>query len=270
MVRIKHVMISTNQIFAFTVFGLLFLGCGRDTTGDGTTGETTDNETTDGETNGGDGGLLPARGITISKVEANQGVTIPIGVGGDWVDGSARNGRLIQGRRTLIRIHYTLVPDWSPRDIEARLTLDHEDGSTETLTQVKSVTADSDPTLLDGTFWFELEPDTSQTLAGSTYQVELLETDLGAEAGAQLSEGIWANPMSGPRLLGFEDIPMELKMVLVPIHYTGAGMDTIPDLDEVEISEAMKSLHPVTEVLSTLHAPIEYSHERASHSARRA
>src|SRR5688500_12261678 len=46
---------------------------------------------------------IPARGIVLTDVEANQGVGVPILREGAWVQGSARNAELVRGRDMLLR-----------------------------------------------------------------------------------------------------------------------------------------------------------------------
>jgi hypothetical protein len=216
----------------------------------------------DDQNSGGDtsdessGEVTLARGISIDEVEINQGTRIPIGYGGDWLDGAERLGYLISSRDSLMRIHYSVDEDWEPRDIEARLTLGFPDGTTQTFTQPKWVEQSSQPYSLDGTFWFGLVADEGQTVAGTTYQLELWETAPGA--GAQFEEGLHTNPADSPQLIGFESIQMQIKTLLVPIEYNG----TIPDLTEEIQQQVVNNLYeqnPTTEILWEVHEPVPYN-----------
>lgn len=200
--------------------------------------------------------LTRARGISIDEVEINQGTRIPIGFGGDWVDGSQRLGYLIASRDSLMRIHYSVDEDWVPREIEARLTLGSPDGTTQTLSQVKMVEGSSQPYSIDGTFWFGLVADVGQTVAGTSYQIELWETEPGA--GGSLEEGLHTNPADGRQLIGFESVPMQIKVVLVPIEYNGK----VPNLSEEVQAQVVNNLYeqnPTTEILHEVHAPVPYT-----------
>jgi hypothetical protein len=226
-----------------------------------------DSEATDGgdeQLSNGDGDttgepeLAPtlARGISIVEVELNQGTRIPIGEGGDWVDGADRLGYLIASRDSLLRIHYTVDEGWAPRPIEARLTLGYPDGTTQTLSSIRQVEANSQPYSLNGTFYFGLVADAGQTVAGTTYQIELWETEGGAGEG--LAEGANVNPAEGARLIGFESVPMQIKVVLVPIDYN----NRIPDLSESVQATVVNNLYeqnPATEILYDIHAPVAYT-----------
>ena len=54
---------------------------------------------------------VPARGITITGVTANHGINVSLAAGDQWVDGTGREGRLVTGRDTLVRVYYTLDDD---------------------------------------------------------------------------------------------------------------------------------------------------------------
>ena len=183
----------------------------------------------------------PARGISITQVEVNQGVAVAVGEGSEWVDGASRNTHLIAGRRALVRVHVELDEGWEAREVEARLVLDNGDEQ-QTLSHIEMVSSAATY------FWFDLAADSVFNAASTTYRVELHERSDGA--GASLSEGTWANPADGPGYLGFEADPMELKLVIVPIHVSGLiDHETVVAVEEVEaLRERVMSLFPVTEV----------------------
>ncbi len=199
--------------------------------------------------------LTLARGISIDEIELNQGTRVPIGFGGDWVDGPDRLGFLISSRDSLLRVHFSVEDGWIPREIEARLTLGYPDGTSETLSQVRMVEESSQPHSLDGTFWFGIAAELGQTVAGTTYQLELWETTPGA--GAELEEGLPVNPAEGPKLIGFESVPMQIKVLLVPIEYNGK----VPDLSEAVQQQIVNNLYeqnPTNEIIWDVHSPVPY------------
>jgi hypothetical protein len=200
--------------------------------------------------------LTLARGISIDEVEINQGTRIPIGYGGDWVDGAGRLGFLIASRDSLLRIHYSVDPDWEPREIEARLTLGFPDGTSKVLSKRKTIESSSQPYSLDGLLWFGLVADAGETVTGTTYQIELWETVAGA--GAKLEEGLHSNPADGPQLIGFEAVPMQIKVVLVPIEYN----NKVPQLNETVTQQVINNLYeqnPATEILYEIHEVVPYT-----------
>lgn len=199
-------------------------------------------------------GPTPARGISIVEVEINQGIRVPIGVGGDWIEESERSGYLIASRDSLLRIHYAVEPGWVPREIEARLTLELPDGSSKSFTDLRMIEGDSSRDDFYATYYFGLVADSGETVAGTRYAVELWETGPGGE---QLPERDWANPAAGPQPIGFAPGPMQIKTVLVPITY----QDKTANLDEPTTQLMIESLYeqnPTSEILYDVHDPVIY------------
>jgi hypothetical protein len=197
----------------------------------------------------------PARGIAIREIEVNQGTRVVIGENGDWVDPEQRALGLIASRDSLLRVHYTVDPGWIPRDIEARLLLSHADGTSETLSVAQHVEGDSTPDSLEGGFWFAL---TAQQAAPQTeYRVELWEL---RETLEELPELAWANPAAGPQPIGFEAVALEMKVVIVPIHYVPD--DTTPELDDEVLAEFVDGLYeqnPTNRVLLDVREPVDFA-----------
>jgi len=52
--------------------------------------------------------IVAARGISISHIEANQGVQVDVSRGGKWVEIEARNSILLDRRDTYFRVHYSV------------------------------------------------------------------------------------------------------------------------------------------------------------------
>jgi hypothetical protein len=201
---------------------------------------------------------MPARGIEIREIEVNQASRVVIGEGGDWVDVEQRSLGLIASRDSLVRVHYRVAPGWIPHAIEARLTLEYPDGTQQVLSAIKQVEGDSTLDPLDGGFWFSLSAGAGQTEAQIEYRVELWET--GDDVGETMPELAWANPDEGTRPIGFEAIPLELKVVLVPIHYLPA--DKTPMLDDAAIAELIDDLYeqnPTNSVVYDVRDPVDYA-----------
>ncbi|MFV8755950.1 hypothetical protein ACNOYE_35815 [Nannocystaceae bacterium ST9] len=196
----------------------------------------------------------PARGISITEIEINQGTRVAIGEGGEWLAEDERSLGLIASRDALLRVHYTVEPGWVARDIEARLQLEFLDGTSQTISMVATVEGDSRPDPLDGGFWFKLGA--AQTLAETAYRVELWETQ--DELGLDLPERDWANPAAGPMPIGFEAIPLEIKVVFVPIHYLPLAT-TAPSDDAAlaPLIDALYEQNPTNLVLFDVREPID-------------
>ena len=202
----------------------------------------------------------PARGISITQVEANQGTAVFIGQDGEWVPGEARLGPLVRDRNTLIRLHYTIDPAWTPREIEARLLLEFEDGTSKTLTHRRMVDADSQANSLNGSFYFGLVADAGEVTPGMSFKVELHEVADGQGEG--LPEGVWQTPPA-PELLGIQPEPMELKIVFVPFHHKYGDIDRVADTSEENmkiITEALYEQNAVTTLTWEVHEPMMWEY----------
>src|SRR5690606_1242204 len=75
---------------------------------------------------------IPASGIHIDWVEANQGIGVAIGAHGGAVAPDQRTAYLVRHRPTLLRAFWTLDPSFAPREIEAQLRLTTPEGQRET------------------------------------------------------------------------------------------------------------------------------------------
>jgi hypothetical protein len=192
---------------------------------------------------------IPARGLTITQVTANHGIGVSIATGADWVDGSGREGRLATGRDTLIRISYTLDPDWVERDIEAQLDL-YVGGESFEFTTRKTIVVDSSDTYLEGALWFALPAAEGFTEPDASFQVSLWEVEPGGESA---EEHVNVAPASGPELIGFESIPMEMNVVFVPFAFNGR----IPETDDEAKMAIINNEIYQTEPIQTLNTAID-------------
>jgi hypothetical protein len=203
---------------------------------------------------------VPARGISILEIEANQGTRVALtGEEGEWVGPSQRNMKLVSDRDTLLRVHWTVDDGWKPHEVKARMTLDVGDGKPIVREQTKVVSGDSTRTALDRTFYFGLVADEGETVPGAKVRIELLESHV--EQNTSLEKAVQMAPASGSELIGFEADPMHMKVVLVPIHYTGDGNDRMPDLNEANVKTLIDALYeenPVQEIKYQVRGQIGY------------
>jgi hypothetical protein len=284
-------MSSRNKICLFVVsscFCLLMPACQEGSSGSesdgesgsGTTGDDGDDGTSDGEsgTGGGSGSgedttttgppefePIYARGISISKVDVSQGTSIPVAVDGQWVGPEERNSRVVEGRNMLIRAFWEYEEGWEPREIEGRLTLGMPDGTTEVASKtvmVDNITFEYD---LNRTFHWMLPAE--MVLNGLEFQVELYETDLGYEAEPEPDPPPVA-PVDGLNYIGVELHPMEIKVVLVPVDYSGGDCQTLAEPTEDQFDkfvEYMYEQNPVQEAIFRVHeTPIVFHQEITS------
>jgi hypothetical protein len=237
----------------------LLFGCGGPTTDDPAGDESEAvggaDEQAEGETTAAPFEPTLARGITITEVEANPGVGVPIALGAEWVGPAERNARLPRDRDTLLRVQFTVDPDWIPRDIEARLLLSYEDGSSQTLTATKFIEGDSNPNFLDTGFFWGLVAEEGMVQPGMSFQVQLWEV---AEGGESLAEGVPSSPAGGPSLVGVEPAPMEMNVMFVPIVYNGSGPNVADDVKTFMVENGLLQHNPLQSVNYEWHEPVEY------------
>ncbi len=228
------------------------------TTGATSTSTTDEGESeSTGESTGATLEPLPARGIALTHVDANQGVAVQLtDVDGGWI--GARTTALIRDRPMMIRAFVDVADDWQEREIEGRLLLRGEDGEASELVHVQSVSGDSSQTSAVNSFIWRLPANAVKP--GLEFQVVLYEVD-DAMVDTPAPDPAPVHPLSGLELVGVEDWPAEIKIVLVPVHNTFDGCDLTADLtDEVveDVRSSVYQINPVQEVrVEIADAPIE-------------
>jgi hypothetical protein len=224
----------TSLLFPLSVFALACApeDLGVQDEGNGSTEGETSQGSTEGEastsadeTASTSGGMeevdVPARGgIAVSLVEANSGVAIPIGQDGAWVGPEGRNAPLPKGRDTAVRVYVEVdEATWVQRDIEARLSIHLPDDTVETMSVITTVAGNSSTTSLQSGFLFGVLGE--QMVPGVRYQVELYEAGTGWEELPEVAEP--PSAPAEPEFLGVEDTELAMKVVLVPVNYSGPG-----------------------------------------------
>ncbi|HET6585421.1 MAG TPA: hypothetical protein VFG69_18310 [Nannocystaceae bacterium] len=202
---------------------------------------------------------IPARGIVVSSIEANQGVGVPIFANGTWVPAGSRNAELVKDRNMLVRAFWEIEPDFVPREIEARIDLHLPDGSIESAAKTVLVEGPSDPADLDQSFWWGLPQE--MLVPGVEFQITLWETDFGQEGTPEPSP-LPAFPAS-PEPIGLEDSELALRVMLVPVHHDlGPQCAEPPLIDQIAIDIFRDHLYvqnPVHEVEITGHPGIVWT-----------
>src|SRR5690606_21669035 len=178
---------------------------------------------------------VPARGgITVSLVEANPGVAVPIGANGQWVGPEGRNAPLVKGRNTVIRVYVDVdEATWVQRDIEARLSIHLPDDTVETLSEITTIAADSSTTSLQSNFLFGVVGE--WMVPGVEYQVQLFEAGTGWEDLPEAAEP--PSTPAEPGLLGVEATELDMKVVLVPVDYSGPGCNATVEPTEETLQD---------------------------------
>jgi len=191
---------------------------------------------------------VPARGVRLTGVTANHGINVSIADGTDWVGPEGREGRLVSGRDTLIRVYHELDPDWVEHEVEARLELTLAGGEVQSYTASKLLVTDTNDAYLDGGLWFAIPADSGATDPGTKFQVSLWDVSPGGEG---LSEHETVAPADGPGEIGFELIPMEMNVHYIPFTYNGTTPDLSSDkldtiTDEIFQTEPVQAVNVTT------------------------
>jgi hypothetical protein len=203
---------------------------------------------------------VPARGVSVSDVRANQGVEIVLHEGGAWIDRNDRNAQLIEGRATLFQVTWEVDDGFEPREIEANLTLQQWGELLVTMRQVRSLegevaaSLDHDPSTI-----FHFAVPGEAIVPDASLSIEFLETDP-SEADETTGSGGQTTEIVP---LGVHGAAMKLRVVIVPVeHDLGPHCEGPPVLDELTVAGLRRSLHmynPVQDVELSVHDPIAYS-----------
>jgi hypothetical protein len=246
--------------------GLSLFGCSGDEVADSNDAADDVVTASDSDGNGdgdgdGDVAVVPARGIHILEVEANQGTAVLIGKDGEWVGAAGRNAYMIRDRDTLIRLQHTVDENWIPREIRAVLHIrDSQGNELPPRIHQRFVEGPSDPRNLNTNFYFSVLADEAQP--GTTYQVELLDID-GPLDTSGLSEGVNLTPPNFQQI-GYELTPLEMKVVLVPIEYTFIHPPTLVEPTEADIQlvhDDLLQTNPLQIVDIVVHEPYTYTQQ---------
>jgi len=200
-----------------------------------------------------------AKDIRLERLTANQATQVELVVGGIEVPGEEYNTRVISGRRTLIRGFWSLHADFEPREILGRLTIDYPDGTQleQDFTQV--VDGESSDGAGASSFQWLLEPE--QVVPGMTYRARLYEAP-GSDAPGELSDPPPIAPLAGAGTLELYDIPLELRVVLVPVQHEFDGCVSTPEITEDDVTAMRQELeqnNPVQQATFEIREPMVYT-----------
>ncbi len=230
------------------------------TSGDGTDTETSESGTSSSSTTDVAFVPIPARDISLDRVQANQAVGIDIAKDGAWVPGEDRTSFLLQDRLMLLRGFWTVSENWIPRKIRAHLTVYYPDGTIHEDDQTLMIEDDAFEGDLKRTFYFGLMPE--QVIPGIKFEMDLWETKAGYE-NTPAPDPAPRIPYDGTALVGVEDSAQLLKVVIVPFNYDdGEKCQTSPDLSEKTMKlfyNLMYMQDPVDTLEITIHDPVDWT-----------
>ena len=188
-----------------------------------------------------------AGGISLRDVVANQAVDISLVTAGSVVPAASREAPLIAGRPLLLRADYELAPDFTPRSIIGRLSLETSDG-VRTFDDVRMVSGPGQMFTLGGTFNWVVPPDA--LTADASFRIDLFEEEGLSTIG---TPGDASVPATGPAPLDAWGDPMVLDLVLVPFSCGGIGQVDITPEDLADFEAFLFNTYPITELNLEVH-----------------
>ena len=198
-------------------------------------------------------------GIGLDSIEVNQGVGFEVARESEALP-VEEQGSFVRGRPMLVRAYWTLDDDWTPRSVQALLTLTYPDGLTQSLTTTQFVDATTPIGDPDATFEWTI-PETS-VRPGMECNVELRELDPDQPGG----DSPVRIPSEGTSPLAVGEQELTLRLVFVPL-INGAPSCDEPNSPQLGpehlplIHDSIYEVFPVTNVELTLHDPIEWDTE---------
>ncbi len=195
-----------------------------------------------------------ATGVRIARVEVNQGSAIAVAEAGALVPPTDHTA-LVPGRPGLVRVYWEVDPDWIPRTVEARLLLVDASGERTLHREQRLVDGPPDAQTRDGTFTWELDADALS--AGMEFSVGLFEVDAAASAGL-VSDDPPRVPVEGQAELGVADVPMRMRVMLVPVTPPGDPGLTITEDERLELERRLFERFPVATAEVIVREPMAY------------
>jgi len=200
-----------------------------------------------------------ARGLKVRDISIYQTVRAQLYKAGAFVAMPAVP--VVAGKKALIRVFVDTTTGYAKHAVHAVLTLHGAQGDT-TLTDDRTIAANSTDTDAASTFSFEVEP--TKIAADTEYSVSLQEPDCEAMAGTASDTRV---PATGTHKLGAQPLG-KLKVVVVPIDVSGR----LPKTDAAELEKiraALLAFYPVPAVDLTVRAtPIKWTSSIAGTDSR--
>jgi len=203
--------------------------------------------------------VLPyARDIRLVGLAANQGVEVTLVQDGVVVPSEGMSTRLISGRRTMIRGLWSLRADFEPRPLTGRLILDYPD-ETQIVQDVTGMVAGPSGEGDDmGHFLWLVE--SVDVVPGMTYRAQILELEPETPRVAS-SESPPVLPLEGAAPLPLYDVPLAMRVMLVPINHSLDDCQKQTLLNPYLVSDletSLQQLNPVRTVEVRMHQPMAF------------
>lgn len=200
-----------------------------------------------------------ARDVQITEVAIYQVVKIPLVKDGEPI--VERNAPVVAGKQALLRTFVKPLPGFTPRELEAELTLRTAESAAQPILVRHRISSESKEGDLDSTINFYV-PGTDIT-EDVSWSVTLRELDPLAAVGT-IDDGARYPVNDGqlealrPRNAG------PLRVMVVPYRYNADGSGRVPDVSDEQLQRYrayLSAYYPFSEVVFEVHEPVDY--ERA-------
>lgn len=200
-----------------------------------------------------------ARGIRLDRLTVNQATQVEVVVDGIEVPSENYNTRLIPGRRTLVRGFWKLHATFEPRELIGRLTVTYPDGTSTDQDFTQFVEGEASDGGGSTSFQWLLEPD--ELVPGMQIRAKLIEPDP-ESAGGEVSDPPPIAPLAGKATLGLYDVPLEIKVTLVPVLHQFEGCEAMPEITDEDVAalrEQLEQNNPIQRAVMTVREPMPYT-----------
>ena len=188
-----------------------------------------------------------AAGVSIRDIDVYQTVAVPLVRDGAAI--TSRSAPVIAGADALFAIHVDVDGGFSPRTIEARVTIDGDEYASQH--DVGQSSDDTPATAL------RVNVPGEAIAQGASFEVSLHELDI-----APAQDAVGARyPADGVAELGAVSAGGPLHLVVVPFRYNADGSGRLPPTEAAADAyyEAFKAIFPVADVELTVRNPVNMS-----------
>jgi len=199
-----------------------------------------------------------ASNIRISELAIYQAVKVSLSNAGEPV--IERNAPVIIGKEAFLRVSVETLAGFTPRMIEAELTLESAEGPVESQTVAKMVSGSSSDGELDSTINFDIPGE--HVTSDLKYSVALREAMPGMAGTVDPAARF---PVAEGELieLGARNAG-PFRVMIVPYRYQGDGSGRLPAMDDEQLDLFRRYLHsyyPASEIELTVREPVDYNQQ---------
>lgn len=199
-----------------------------------------------------------ATNIKISELAIYQAVKVTLSKAGQPV--IERNAPVVIGKEAFLRVSVETLAGFTPRMIEAQLTLESAEGPVESQTVTKMVSGASSDSELESTINFDIPGEHVTT--DLKYAVALRDVTPSmtgtVDPAARFPTAEGELIALGARNAG------PFRVMIVPYRYQGDGSGRLPPMDDEQLDLFRRYLHsyyPASEIELTVREPVDYNQQ---------